>query len=198
MRHAAWIVSAFVVLALGSCARGLDPGALVEHYVELHRSGDIDELLALHSDDAEFLIPGQEPIRRIAALRNLFEWDAVLKSELFMDSISAEGDTIVVDSVIERNKWFQAIGLSEARFQPGTRMVLKDGRIVGTYPAAFDAETQKRVAAGFERIVRWLRQYRPEALERLLPGGKFKYDAASAKLWLEVFEEWKSSDGHNG
>jgi ketosteroid isomerase-like protein len=58
MRHAAWIVSAYVVLALGSCARGLDPGALVEHYVELHRSGDIDALLALNSDDAEFLIPG--------------------------------------------------------------------------------------------------------------------------------------------
>jgi hypothetical protein len=34
----------------------------------------------------------------------------------------------------------------------GSSLVLKDGRIVGTYRATFDAETKKRVAAGFERI----------------------------------------------
>jgi hypothetical protein len=160
--------------------------------VELHRAGDVDGLLALHAADAEFLMPGQEPIRGTAALRDMLEWDAVLGCELIMDAVRAEGDAIIVDSVIQRNKLFQAIGLSEVRHKPGTRIVLRNGLIVGTYPASFDDEIQKRVMEQFEPLLGWLSMHRPDAFE-LLAGGKSRLDASSAKLWLEVLEEWSNA-----
>ena len=190
MRSIAWILTSCSVLACAGCSTRLDPTALVQRYAELHGSGDVDQLLALHAADAEFVIPGQEAVRGSAALRDLFEWDAVLGSRLVMDGITAHGDTVMIGSVVERNRWFQAIGIAEARFKPGTRLVLRNGRIVGTYPAAFDDQTQVRLTEQFQRVVAWLSAERPGALEELLPGGKFRYAAESARLWLEILEEW--------
>jgi SnoaL-like domain len=194
MRSTISVIIALASLLVASCTERPDSKAFVDNYVQTHRSGDVDGLLAMHTGDAEFVMVGQDPIRGTAALRDLFEWDAVLKSDLSMDAVSADGDTIVVDSVTERNRWFRAIGLSVARFQPGTRILLEDGRIAGTYPAAFEDETGRVLGDGFERIVAWLGHNRPDTLKQLLPGGKFRYDAQSARLWLKVFEEWKSSE----
>jgi len=198
MRHIIWILTSVALLAYAGCTRRQDPATFVEHYVQLHRSGDIAGLLALHTADAEFVIVGQEPVRGTAALRDLFEWDAVLGSELVMSAIHSDGDTIVVDSVTERNRWFQAIGLAEVRHRPGTRIVLRDGRILGTYPAAFDDETQKRLIERFELLIHWLVENRPETMDQLMPGGKFRYDAASARLWLDVLAERNNSNGQRG
>jgi len=187
------IVMALLAPAWIGCASRQAPASFVKHYVELHRSRDIDGLLALHANDAEFMIPGQETIRGMEALRDLLEWDAVLETELTMAGISADGDTIFIDSLVERNKWFQAIGLPEVRYRSGTRIVLRGGRIVGTYPAPFDDDTQQRLRDRFEALVQWLREYRRDALEQLLPGGKFRYNAASARRWLEVLAEWNKS-----
>lgn len=193
MRRPLSVIVIASLFALVGCTSSQDPAAFVERYVQLHAARDVDALLALHAPDAEFVIPGQDPIRGSAALRDLLEWDAVLESKLTMSGVRAEGDSILIDSVVERNKWFQALGLSEARFRPGTTMVLRDGRIVGVYPAGFDVDTQRRFIERFEVLAQWLHENRQDALEQLLPGGKFRYDAASARLWLEVFAEWQSS-----
>ncbi|MDP2470262.1 MAG: nuclear transport factor 2 family protein [Candidatus Palauibacterales bacterium] len=192
------VLTALAVLTWASCAKQQSPAAFVERYLELHRSRDVDALLALHTADAEFVIPGQEPLRGTAALRDLFEWDAVLGSELVMSGIRSDADTILIDSVIERNKWFQALGLVEVRHRAGTRIVLRDGRIAATYPAAFDDETQRRLMDRFQPLLRWLGEHRREALDQLLPGGKFRYDAATARLWLEVLAEWNTSRRPDG
>ncbi len=167
--------------------------AVVQRYVQLHRSHDIDGLLALHTSDAEFLIPGQHPIRGKEALRHLFEWDSVLGSELAMTGLSIAGDTILVDTVIERNRFFRALGLTEVRYQPGTRFVLRNGQIAGTYPAALSEESLKSGIEEYQHLFQWLSANRPDAYSRLLPGGLFRYNASNARLWLQVLAEWKQS-----
>jgi hypothetical protein len=71
--------------------------------------------------------------------------------------------------------------------------VFQQGRIVGTYVSGFDDETRSRLIDQFGRLVEWLSVNRPDALDRLLPEGRFRYDAASALLWLEVLEEWSNA-----
>jgi ketosteroid isomerase-like protein len=193
MRQVTWIVTSLALLACAGCTGRRDPAALLERYVRLHRSGDVDGLLAMHTEDAEFVLPGQEPIRGRSALRDLFESDAVLGSELVMAGIHARGDTIVVDSITETSKWFRALGVAQVRYRPGTKFVLRGGRIAGTYATPFDDETRERLAERFELLLRWMRENRPDAVNRLMPGGDFRHDAASARLWLEILDEWKSA-----
>lgn len=182
---------ASAVLICAGCNKQPDPESFLEHYTKLHRSGNIEGLLELHTADSEFLLPGREPIRGTAALRDLFEWDAELGSELVMSGIHAIGDTIIIDSIIERNRFFRALGIDEVRYKPGSRFILRDGRIAGTYAADFDEESLRRLTENFQVVLKWVREHRSNALEQLLPGGKFRQDAASARLWLEVLADWK-------
>ncbi len=191
LRHGT-ILMILVALVYTGCASQQDPARFVGHYVELLRSRDVEGLLALHTADAEFLIPGQEPIRGTSALRDLYEWDAVLRSELLMAGIRAERDTIVIDVLVERNRWFTALGLDEVRYKSGTRFVLDEGRIDGIYPAAFADETQQRLMERFQPLMDWLGEHRQDVLPQLLPGGRFRYDASTAKLWLEVLADWNT------
>lgn len=168
-----------------------DPAAFIERYVKLHRSHDIDGFLALHTEDADFFRPGQKtnPLHG-AALRDLFEWDMACEAQLEMHGVSTNGDALVIETVIERSKWLRGLGLSELRYDSGTRMVLRDGLIAQTYPAAFSAESKSKLNPEFERLVQWLSANRPHDLERLLPNGQLKQDRASAMLWLDVMGQW--------
>lgn len=194
MRTLMCFMAASTAFWIGGCTSRVDPTAFVQRYVALHRAGDVDGLLALHTEDSEFIIPGQDPIRGHAALRELFSWDVVLGTELVMEDIHLDGDTVVIDTIVERNKWFEAIGVSETRYRPGTRLVLRDGRIAGTYLSGFDEQTLSLVVEGFGRLMQWLSANRPDAQNRLLPNGMFRYDAASAQLWLNVMGEWQRSE----
>jgi len=173
------------------CGKKFEADRFAQKYVELHRSHNVDGLLALHTNDAEFIIPGQRPVRGKNALKDLFEWDAVLGSQLTMSDISMNGDTILINSITERNKFFLFLGIPEVRYQPGTRFVLRNGLIAGTYPSALTEESLKKGVEKYERLIQWLSANRPDTLERLMPGGKLTYNGANAKMWLEMFDEWK-------
>lgn len=176
-------------------APSIAAAAFVDRYVALHAAGDVDGLLALHHEDAEFVIPGQDPVRGTAALRDLMEWDVALGSVVEMADVRLDGDAVVVDTIVERNRWFELLGVPEVRYRPGTRIVLRDRRIAGVHVSGFDADTQARVMDGFARMHAWLSEHRPADRDRLLPGGRFRYDAASARLWLEVLAAWRRASG---
>ncbi|NOX89825.1 MAG: nuclear transport factor 2 family protein [Calditrichaeota bacterium] len=191
MRTIVLILLTVACLFFEGCEKKLDPVQFVRHYLELHRAHDIDGLLALHTDDTEFVLSKEQRLRGKKALRDLLEWDAVLESELTMRGISMRGDTIRIDTVIERNRLFKALGTEQVIYKPGTRFVLRNGLIAGTYPAGMSEESVKDGKKEFRRLIRWLSVNRPDTLARLLPGGKLRQDGASARLWLKVLEEWK-------
>lgn len=172
--------------------------ALIEQYVMIHGEGDVDALLALHTEDAEFVIPGELPVRGAAALRDLFCWDEVLESKLTMEGIRVEGEAVIIEKVVERNKWFEGLGLAEVRFRPGTRLMVRDGLISGTYVTGFEEVSHSQFVDGFGRLVGWLSKQRPEMMDRLLPDGRFRYDEARARLWLQVMAAWHRSEAQPG
>ncbi len=55
--------------------------------------------------------------------------------------------------------------------------------------------TESRLLEQFQDRVQWLSANRPEGHRRLLPDGRFRYDASSARLWLQVLAEWEESKG---
>ena len=65
---ASLIAPSTVIVALSGvgCSTAQTPAELVREYMDLHRAGDIEGMTALHTEDCEFIIPGQEPARRAA------------------------------------------------------------------------------------------------------------------------------------
>ncbi len=185
------------VLTCTGCSNRTDANAFMNHYVNLHRAGDVQGLLSLHTADAEFVLSGKDTLRGLKELGDLFEADAVFQSRLTMAGIHAKGDTIFIDSITEKNKWFEAFGVKEVHYGPGTRIVLRNGLIKGTYPGPFDREIQERLRKRFQIFLGWVGENHPDVMQQLMPGGKFLHNAASARLWLKILSEWQASQQSN-
>jgi len=176
-----------LVVALSMPARRAaaeDAEALAARYVALLGTGDVAGLLALHTADSEFLIPGQHPIQGATELRHLFEFDAALGARLEIDGARYEGEDLVLGTIVERNALFEALGIEAVRYLPGTRMRLRDGKVARTQAAELTPPTAAAVSRALGDALAWLERYRPAELARRMPGGRFRYEAASARWWL--------------
>ncbi|RMG68240.1 MAG: nuclear transport factor 2 family protein [Calditrichaeota bacterium] len=180
-----------------NCHRSLPPDRFMARYLALHRTHQIEALLDLHTADTRFFLPGQTPIVGREALRALLEWDRELDSRLWMGGIHQKGDTIVVDAIVEKNAFFQALGVDSVRYRPGTRFVLRGGKIALTAVAPLDEASRNAGLPAFLVFKSWLAQHFPDTLQHLLPGGRFRYNAQSARLWLKMLKRWRKETGQD-
>jgi len=183
-------LSALTQLGLPPPVDGL---ALLARYLEAHRSGDIGALLKLHTGDAMFTIEGRPPYSGWESLRELFEWDAALQSELEFSDVNIDGSLLTIGAATGRNRLFRELGVEEVRYRPGLRFKLRGSLIQGIYVPGFDQQSQKAVEAAFQPLIEWLASHDHDALARLMPDGRFRYDAASAAQWLEIVAAWRSA-----
>jgi len=79
-----------------------------------------------------FVIPGENPIVGKAALRDLFESDAATNSVLVFKDMVTTRDTVIVNSIKERNDFLRYLGVPELHYAPGTKIVFNKGLIQKT------------------------------------------------------------------
>lgn len=90
-------------------------------------------------------------------------------------------DTVFVDPIIDRNKFFKTLGLAEITYKPGTRFMVRDSRIPVTHTVLICEDIQRRGMPDFQWLTQRLSTNRPEVLERLVPEDRFRCDGATAK-----------------
>jgi hypothetical protein len=163
--------------------------AVLQQYIRAVNANDVELALTLHTPDAEFLIPGQRPIRGTEPMRALLQWDSILGSEIRFEAALWLGDTLVAGPGRERNAWFQGVGLDSIQYAPGTRFVFEGDRISGVYPSALEDESARDFNLEMGAFMGWARTNAPEVLE-LAPEGQFTYDAESARRWLEILARY--------
>jgi hypothetical protein len=185
----------FVLLsAIAACGPKADyevREAVLEDYIDAVNRNDVIEALAVHTPDAEFLIPGQNLIRGTEAMRSLLQWDSVLGSHIRFAPLEWHGDTLVVGAGAERNAWFSGIGIDSIQYEAGTRFVFDGNRIRGVYPSRLQPESLAEFVAKFSEFSVWADATAPE-VARLAPDGLFRYDAAAAESWLAVLERYRT------
>ncbi|KPJ82563.1 MAG: hypothetical protein AMJ58_00835 [Gammaproteobacteria bacterium SG8_30] len=98
-----------------------------------------------------------------------------------------------IASAVEHNRLLRALGVEEVRYRPGTRFKLRGQLIQGIYVPGLDEPSRQAVDAALGPVIAWLQEIDPATLERLMPGGEFRYDAASAARWLEVVAAWRAA-----
>jgi len=176
---------------------GLPPPAdglgLLDRYLAAYLARDVDALLRLHTGDAMFTVGDAAARRGWESLRDLYEWNAALDGKLELAHVDVEGDLIRIASVVERNRLLRELGVEEVHYRPGTRFKLRGQLIQGIYLPGLDVSSRQAVDAAFGPVIAWLRQNDSATLERLMPGGEFRYDAENAARWLEVAAAWRAA-----
>lgn len=112
-----------IAASFAACSTGSGRDEVFRSYVDAVNRNAVSAALALHTADAEFIIPGQTPIRGLEAMRSLLQWDSVLTSQLRFDKGAWRGDTLVISGGSERNAWFAGIGMDSLAYGPGLQVV---------------------------------------------------------------------------
>jgi len=184
------IVMVFVILAV-CCTRreAPSPAKILERYIEAANRHDVESVRAITAKDAIWY-PGQDTlIGREQVLRSL-AFDEGANTVITVTNFIVNGDTIKFE-LTERNDVLDALGIGELHHFG--QMVIRKGLIVQIMPRRPPLEQEAYVDSALT-FRRWLRKYRPEAYDRILPGGKFNYTRSVGEEIPALILEWKKSE----
>ena len=140
-------------IIIDSCSRDVAMIKIFSTYVNAVNQNDVSGALATHTQDAEFIIPGQHPIKGSEKIRSLLQWDSILQSQIMFDDLRVHGDTILAGAGSERNLWLKGIGLDSIAYTPGTRIVFEGELIRGIYPATLFSESRVEFGIRFQEFM---------------------------------------------
>ncbi len=191
------VLSLAVFFALTACSPP-DLERRTLEYFETHNRHDVTAKVAFLTEDIIFAMPGTESLSGTFQLRDIFAWDSVLSSELIASDLEVRGDTVFVNSLVERNDWFRLSGIGEVRFLPGTKMIFRDDLIRTIETATIVPEDEQAVTDSVNAMMEWLRWSHPELAPDVQDGTLFRYNAKNAEIWIELLTEWRDSKSEPG
>lgn len=180
----------FPVLIFFSCSGPTGPQEVVTGYLNAHNRNDIEAVMNYYHDDAVLIIPGQPPIDDI---RKAEAWDAAINSKLEYSSWDVRGDTVVIGKITEKNNWFKRAGIKSIEYEPGSKMVVTNGKISEVIMAPITPESLEALNQMYEGFLTWMNENHPEKLEELMPGGELIVSEEMALQWFALLDEWQRS-----
>ena len=176
-----------------ACGKAPNLEQRVIQMVEAHNQHDVTRELTFYADDATFFMPGENPIVGRAALRDLFEGDSIVNSELVFKDLVIRGDTAIVNSITERSDWLRFIGIPEIHYAPGSKMIFRKGLIHKVELAPFVEEDIRAYEKGWSDVMGWLSIAYPELVKEAQSGWLARYDAKATQTWMKLLAEWQAS-----
>ena len=181
-----------ITLLLFSCSSEKSKEDIFNEYVEAHNSHNLNKTMGYYDKDASFEVPGQDTLFGIDRIIALEQWDEALNSNLEVSSFVENGDTLIVNSIIERNDWFRNLGIDSIVYNPGTTIIFENGKIKSVTPSPLIQDSRQSIMNKLQMFMNWAKIVHPDVLQTLLPNGKFVYNKESAIQWVALIKEWKS------
>jgi len=180
---------AFAVCLAVSCSRAPQLDQRIMEMVSVHNQHDVEKELSFYTDDATFVISGEQPVIGKAALRELFASDAAAGSEIAYAGMVVSGDTASAESVSEKSELLLLMGVPVLHWKPGSKNIFKNGliyRVELTPIEDKDAEIYKKTSADF---MKWLAVVHPERVPEFQ---STTHSVKSVKAWVEMLREWRA------
>ncbi len=169
-----------------------DLASLVKAYLEAKNNRDLDAVLDMFADDAEFELVGMGTLVGKDQIRTLDGYDVGINTRLEFSHITQEGNTVTCQ-LVETNDWLAAAGLREVHY-PRSVFTFEDGLIarITAEPSPESAQAMRQVLRAF---VPWIAQNHPEAMPVLFtPNNQFIYSEKNGLLVVSLLREWKTRD----
>jgi hypothetical protein len=155
-------------------------------------SKDINNTIArYYTDDITFIVDdlrnqGKESLRGVAA------WDSVINTRLSFSDFRMAGDTIFCKCV-EENEINKLLGLELGYFDP-VIFIFQEG-LIKYVKFQSTPESHKAEVLAVSSFRNWLYPERYDQLLKLMINGQFVLNANSARGYLELVREWRSTAG---
>lgn len=105
----------------------MKPKEVAQLYLQRHNAHDVEGVMALYADDAQFEIPGRLVRHGKDEIRVTEEWEALVHDNLLAAEM-IEADHEVSFRAFEANDWLSASGVRQLRYTSVT-LEVRDNRI---------------------------------------------------------------------
>jgi hypothetical protein len=179
-----------IAILLYSCSFKPSPKKIVEDYVEVYNSHQVERIMALYTDSVTFEVTGfGMNFNGKDAVQGIAEYDSALNTIMTLSNITMSADTVFC-SLSEHNDWVEAAEIPDA-YYPRTMFVVEDNKIGRIYAEIADSSLEN-----FERVldhfVFWGDDKYPENMRQMAPTGEFVYNAENGTMVVEMRREWKA------
>jgi hypothetical protein len=182
-----WMIVPFLFSFL-ACSGTPSRKAVVASYERTYNAHQIDSLLVLFTDDAQYEFTGMEtPLVGKVAIAEKTRYDSTLDSQLKLIIDHIKRDTVFVNAM-ETNNWLFTAGL-QPNVYSSIAFIISNGKIKRVR-AELSEPSVAAINAVMGALIPWAQENEPEKLGRLLPGGGFAYNRGSAALSLELLDDW--------
>ena len=170
-----------------------NPQNLVDSFQEAYKRQDVNKVLGMFTENAEFELVGISKYSGKEQIRNVFEYDAGVNSELkFIDCI-VEGNTLNCQ-IIEHNDRLAAIGINELTIPSCT--IIFQGSLIQSFSAKVSPETAQHNADVWQKFVPWCKENHPdEHSEMFTSEGQFIYNRENGASSVRLLREWQKEQG---
>jgi hypothetical protein len=178
-----------------------EPEAIVERYLELHNTHQLNAVMELYAPDATFALNmGREPVQGRDAIRELERFDVYAKSTVQPHGLTYErrgsGWAVHLAGVIEHSDVFSALGMVIVRAEP-TRdaFVISDGFIRLVTQPEIKAACRKIAGTGFAAMTKWLVETGDPRAPDVAPAGKLRLVPGTIPLVVSAITDWRRAAG---
>lgn len=164
---------------------------LVKAYESANNAHDIDTVMTMFTEDAQFELVGQETLPNREAIQAIHEYDKGINTRLTFQNCSVEG-LIVTCTVAEQNDWLIAANLGEI-FYPSSIFTFTETGKIQKIAATLSAEDGAAMGGVLAEFIPWLMAERAqESAPLFTPEGQFVYSEANGLLVVDLLAQWQA------
>lgn len=176
---------------------------LVDHYLALHNTHDLEGVMALYAEDAEFtLSQGRGTVKGRDTIRDLEMFDVVARSNLSPYGLSARWDggvwQVDLEGVIEASAIFSAAGLPIVLAEPVKNgFSLRDGKIQAIVQPEIRTECVDSIFASFSLLINAAKIGGDPRLALIVDGGRLELTPKSIPIVIDLlnaYVDYSSAD----
>ena len=178
-----------------------EPRALVDRYLELHNTHQLNLVMEMYAPDATFALSSDRGIATgREAIRELERFDVYANSTVQPYGMTYErrGDAwhVHLEGVVEHSDVFSALGIVIVRTQPvRDAFIIADGRIQAVIQPELQPACSKVAATGFAAMTRWLVESGDARAPDLAPDGKLKLVPGTILIAISAISDWRRASG---
>ena len=162
---------------------------LVESFQEAVNQKDVNKILTMFIDGAEFELVGLSKYSGKEQIRNVFEYDIGVNTELEFINCKIHGNS-VSGQLLERNDRLDAIGYGELKYSSCT-FTFRDN-LIQSFTAEIPAEFIQFNNEVYQKFLPWLTQNYPDEHSKMFtPEGRFIYNRENGARAVRLLREWQ-------
>lgn len=121
---------------------------------------------------------------------DLLAYGRAVRSRLKLLEIEVEGDSVVC-RLAEENVWLELLDRNPLEYQA---VFFLAGDKIGGIRIRLASSSQVELTPAGIRFLNWLRHYQPDAVRRLLPDGRFRFNEENGRMLVELVRRWRGQN----